>query len=271
MSKHNVLTEEEFSKINLNERLLLKHIEDCCKRLNLGRSDVNILDWGCGRGREVLFLRERGYNAFGVDVDPEPIRNGLNLFLKKGYDDSLLSLINHDVRTEFPDNFFHLIFSNQVFEHVSDIELVAIESWRITTENGMGYHVYPAHRRILEPHLLMPFVHWLPKNQIRKYLIFACVCLGREPKWLDGSIIEKTNVYFNYSISKTYFRRYSNVRKIFEENGFDVQFETINHPKLKNYKLFYILANSNLSRPIVNHLLLTFKSVELLLTKRKAN
>jgi SAM-dependent methyltransferase len=269
MSKHDILTEKEFSEYVPNKRVLY-YLTDYSKTSGLKNSEINVLDWGCGRGKDVLWLREEGYNAFGVDIDPEPIQNGMNLFYMKGYNESVLNLIDHTAKTQFPDSFFHFIFSNQVFEHISDLELVATEFRRITAKGGVGYHVYPAHRYITERHLCMPFVHWLPKNRLRKYLIFAYVGLGQEPNWnelSDYNIVRKTETYFKYSVNKTYYRKYYNVKRLFEDKSFKVTFETINHPILKQYRLVYWLANTNLCRSLVNHLLLTFKMVELLVGK----
>lgn len=269
MSKHNILTEEEFTGHIPNKRMLT-FLEDYLIKTGAKRSEINILDWGCGRGKDVLWLKEEGYNAFGVDIDPEPIQNGENLFREKGYSDPGLSLIDHYGRTNFLDNYFHFIFSNQVFEHINNIELVAAEFQRITTKSGMGYHVYPAHRYIVEGHLFMPFIHWLPKNQLRKYLIFAYVLFGCEPKWQElkkKGLMQKTETYYSYSVNKTFYRTYSHIRKIFEKNGFVVNFETINNPKLSKYGLLHKLTHHRLSRKVIDYSLVTFKSVELLVTK----
>ena len=269
MSKHEILTDDEFLKHAPNKRII-DFINEYRKRQNLKESEINILDWGCGRGRDVLWLREHGYNAFGVDIDSEPIKNGLYLFRKKGYDDSSLLMIDSESKTSFPDRFFDITFSSQVFEHIRDLNKVASEIGRITKMGGIGYHIYPAHKYITEGHLYMPFIHWLPKNRLRKYLILFYVIIGKEPRWIissNGSISEKTKVYFNYSITKTYYRKYHEVREIFQNNGFRVNFQTINNPALRKNRLVYNLANYHLSKPIINYLLLTFRSVELFLTK----
>lgn len=268
-SKHDILTEEEFSTFTPNERLV-HYLDSYRRKRNLREREINVLDWGCGRGRETLWLREHGYNAYGIDIDPEPIRNGLYLFQEKGYEASSLVLVSPEGKTDFPDNFFHFTFSNEVFEHVEHMESVAAEIARITASDGMGYHAYPAHRHIVEVHLLMPFLHWLPKNRLRKYFIFVCVCLGREPRWREtenSRLTDKVGMYYKYSNTGTYYRSYSHVRRVFEDNGFIVSFETIRHPRVQNNRLIGKLANFNASEPLVNHLLLTFKSCELLLHK----
>lgn len=259
MTKHNVLTEEEFLQFHPNLQTI-KFLEKYRKKTKLNRNEISVLDWGCGRGREVLWLREQGYNAFGVGIDPEPIRNGMNLISKKGYDDSLLNLINLNGKTKFPNEFFHFVFSNSVFEHVSDLEAVVVELHRVTIKNGIGFHSFPARRSFKEGHLHMPLIHWVPKNYIRKFFIFLYVCLHREPRWKglkDCNNSEKTERYFRYSLEKTFYRRYSKVRKIFEENGFKVYYTTIDYSQQKRSKLIKML------KPIYNRLLLTFHFINL--------
>src|SRR6185503_10155871 len=114
MSKHNILTESELVayEINLNLLSLIRIYQDENKLLS---NNVKVLDFGCGRGRSVLKLKLQGYDVYGVDVDPEPILNGLDLFQHFGFDGSkLMTTIKTDCLTHFPDNFFDVVFSDQV-------------------------------------------------------------------------------------------------------------------------------------------------------------
>ena len=99
MGKHTKLTVDEFKKFKPNSRTI-KYIDDFHQNSTLKKSDIKILDWGCGRGSEVLFLREVGYSAYGVEIDNEPIENGVDLFSQKGYDASILSLISKNGKTK---------------------------------------------------------------------------------------------------------------------------------------------------------------------------
>ena len=270
MNKHSVLTKEEIADFSI-EPEVLRYIEMNRLKLNLRKNEMNILDWGCGRGRSVTWLRKKGYNAFGVDIDPEPILNGKEFFQKNGLvHEKLLSLINQDGSINFPDDFFHFIFSEQVFEHISDLEIVASEMQRVTTTYGVGFHCYPGNRYIVEGHLFMPFVHWLPKNKIRKWLIFFFLLLGIDPKWQDlqgKNIFQKTQICFDYSVKKTYYRNYQDIKRLFWKKGFEVEFVTINHPKVGKVRIFCSLLKFWPFYSLLNYLLLTFKAVELHITK----
>lgn len=264
MTKNDTLTEEEFASFT-PKPTLLHFLEMYRKEHKINKNELNVLDWGCGRGRTVLYLKDLGYNAYGVDIDIKPILNGAGLFKAKGYDENALSLLSKG-KTIYPDNYFHFIMSNQVFEHVSDIQSVSVELSRITKKNGAGFHIYPGYRRINEGHLLMPLVHWLPKNTLRKKAIFAYVLAGKEPKWKElnnCTITQKVDAYYAYSINKTFYRRLSDVIKIFEDAGFLVTIETINSPKVSNNKLLKQLVKQGISKDLLNYLLATFARVDL--------
>ena len=45
LTKHDILTEDEMSKFTLNDRIL-RYIEYCREKMNLEKSEMNLLDWG---------------------------------------------------------------------------------------------------------------------------------------------------------------------------------------------------------------------------------
>lgn len=269
MSKHEVLTDAQFGSFDPPKRTL-HYIEEYRKRAGLEPSQLRILEWGCGRGRETLWFRERGYDSYGVDIDPETVRNGSRLFQSRGVDPGALRVLGADGRADFPDGFFHFTYSNQVFEHVSDLTRAARELWRVTAANGEGHHVFPAHRYIVEGHLFMPFVHWLPKNELRRRAISLYVHAGREPHWreLEGkSHRDRAATYYAYSVNKTFYRSPRQIRAIFESANFAVSYETINHPRVAKHPVLGPMTRVRPLRRLVDSMLLTFVSNELHLAK----
>jgi len=70
-----------------------------------------------------------------------------------------------DVRDlPFPDKAFEIVYSNSVVEHLGSLEdqrRFAAECRRL----GRSYYVQTPNRRFfIEPHLLTPFIHWLPEK-----------------------------------------------------------------------------------------------------------
>lgn len=270
MAKHDMLLEEEFAAYKAPVKAV--------QQLNMflvsqGKTaqQVRVLDWGCGRGRFVLWLRDLGFDAYGVDIDPEPIKNGLPLFEKKGHHNQPLSLISPDGRTEYEDGFFDFIMTDNVLEHVSNLEKVVAEIDRLTSKNGGGYHIFPAQRQFKEGHLFMPLVHWLPEGKLRKSVIRNCVKMGKEPHWSevkDLSLEDKTQVYYDYSTDHIFYRPCKSIRDQFMRHGFKVNYLSLQNPVVQKHKILGPLVRLSVTKPVVNWLLLTFKQVELLIRRK---
>ncbi|MBA7611920.1 hypothetical protein ES703_19151 [subsurface metagenome] len=239
--------------------------------MNLDKSQMNILDWGCGRDRAIAWLRQQGYNAFGVDIDPEPINNCKDLLRQRGYDpEAVLSLLENGKETKFPDNYFHFSFSNGVFEHVQDLESVAENLKRLTTSGGVGSHFFPAHKHFVEIHLRLPFVHWLPKNILCKIYIFLFVLFGKGPKWKELQAkrpLQKANGYYNYITHKTYYRSCRTIETIFKQNNFKVAFIPLHKFGLKKHPLLDKLVRFKLLHPFLNWCMNNFGQVGLIITR----
>jgi SAM-dependent methyltransferase len=226
MGNKDLLTEDEFLQFRPHP-LLLVEIESCRNGFQLDKNAFRIVDWGCGRGKFVLWLLEHGYNATGVDPDDSSFQNGADLFARKGYEiRNHLYRLNENGDAPFGESTFHFVTSNQVFEHVKGLESLINEIRRVTVKGGGGFHLFPPHKRIIEGHLFMPFVHWLPKNKLRKYMIFFFVCAGIEPHWWQKGkmpLLKKVNSYYQFSIQDTFYRTYKSVVASFEQEGFTPQ------------------------------------------------
>jgi SAM-dependent methyltransferase len=269
LTKHDALTQEEFTSFVPNGNIT-RSLEAFTAASGRSPSDLRVLDWGCGRGRQVLWLRQRGYQAYGVEVDALPVENGLPLLESYGYSERPLALLDSDGRSPFPDGFFDFILSGNVLEHVADLEKVCAEIARVTRTGGGGYHVFPAQRQILEGHLFMPFVHWLPPGRLRKALIRFWVRLGREPHWVEvheATTAQKADFYYNYSLHNVFYRSYRAVRLTFEKHGLAVTFTVVEHPRIKRNRLLALLMKVGIFRALLNYMLLTFKLVEMQVEK----
>ncbi|MEM6843539.1 MAG: class I SAM-dependent methyltransferase [Bacteroidota bacterium] len=232
MSKQKKLTDEEVANYRINPAVL-GMIERYCHENNVTKEDLRILDYGSGKGKSVAVLRNMGFATFGVEIDPLPFNNGLDYFIQNGYDPNcFLFLMGKDCKTPFDDAFFDIIFSEQVFEHVENMEIVVREISRLSKRGALHIHTFPAKYHLIEQHLFMPLIHWLPKNRMRRWVIFLSTKFGKEPFWepLEGkSVKEKTRIYYNYSIQRTHYRSVRQITKILERYGFST-----------DYKYFYI-------------------------------
>lgn len=148
-----------------------------------------ILDVGCGDARFIAYANTRlpeliGRRAelFGVDVDDSGIQ-------REGYFDSALERLHQadpdvDWRTRlrqigsnepwpFPPDSFHVIVSNQVGEHLRDLEAFFGQGARVIRAGGFAAHVFPLEQYILEGHTGTPFAHRVLSHDLRQMYLSA--------------------------------------------------------------------------------------------------
>jgi SAM-dependent methyltransferase len=264
-TKHDILTEAELRNYKLRSSVL-RLIDACAAEQGVSPKALRILDWGCGRGRTVAKLLEMGIDAYGVDIDPEPINNGYDLLFCRGEQPlKRLICIDRSCRTPFQDGYFNLIISDQVIEHVSDLNGLITELSRITADDGAGLHNFPARWCLIEPHLLIPFLHWLPKNRLRLwYLRFL---LFRIPTWKDlenKTSQERARIYFEYSIQKTYYRPLARIHQSFSQRGFRIDIGSKGRPNLFFKLCFpFLFFNNGVSTKFWLWYSINFKDVEI--------
>lgn len=119
-----------------------------------------VLDYGCGAGEIIEVLRARGIDAWGCDV-----------FYEGGDCSSQISaqlrpFIRRIEGTVIPyeDCGFDIVLSNQVFEHVPDMEAALREIARVLKPGGTALNVFPDRGVWREGHCGIPFLHRFPKN-----------------------------------------------------------------------------------------------------------
>jgi len=266
MSYDAQLTEAECATFTPNAEVV-RYLEATRARLGLEKRDLNVLDWGSGRGEYVLWLREAGYNAFGAEIRAAAALRGNKVFAARGLDfEHLVRPIGSDCRTDLPNGYFHFVFTHYVLEHVADLDAAAREMARLTAPGGSGFHVYPGKLRPIEPHLFMPFVHWLPKSPARKWAIRAYVACGIEPRWgwLSTADAEtKTRAYFDFVMLETFYRRFAQVRRSFDAVGLYVTPVSAEHPTLRRLATLPRV----LRKPLVEAPVMAFRTVEILVRK----
>ena len=134
----------------------------------------------------------------------------------------------------------------------------------------MGVHIYPGAWRLIEPHLLLPFLHWLPKTILRQGYIRLAVSLGLIPVWIETkgrSPAEQARVYYNYSIQNTYYRNPREVKETLGTFGWDVHFEPGGFPSwLRGTNL---LAKNAVTKRCYTFLSQRLGTTVLVMTRRK--
>lgn len=156
---------------------------------------IRILDVGCGNGlllsTLVKELPQRYPNLkiefYGMDVDDSSVQEkdffSKTLSLLYLTDPMVqweknVKLIRSDMLWPFEDNFFDIIFSNQVMEHVFNQAFLLNEIKRTMQKDGYSFHLYPLRHYIYEGHLFIPFVHKFKSWTSTYYWIKGASYLG---------------------------------------------------------------------------------------------
>lgn len=110
-------------------------LRTCIKKNALGIPAGKILDVGCGAGALLHRMRELGWDANGIEIDPGAAQAARRLGL--------------DVRTgtlknaSFPDNHFDLVTAVHVLEHVHRPVEFLNELWRVLKPGGLLFVEVP--------------------------------------------------------------------------------------------------------------------------------
>ena len=221
---------------------------------------ARILDFGCGTGRLTAQLLAAGYDVCGADISERQLARARRRLEEAGAEAERAALLGADGRSPFPDGSFDLVFSSQVLEHVEQLDVVVREIARVTRAGGVGLHEWPAKWAPVEVHLRMPFVHWLPKNRVRRAAMSVFARLGvRQPQWpeeLDPSatLSEFVDFKYRYSIEETFYRPARAVAAVFERRGLTAEF--VPHSRLDALPL-------GPARPLAERAVRTFRTVTL--------
>jgi SAM-dependent methyltransferase len=201
-------------------------------------STFNVLDYGCGAGELISLGRGRGMNFFGADLFYAEGEYGRQEIDRKGWLGTIVRELRSDGSIDFPSCFFDLVVSNQVFEHVENLDLVLSQIFRVLKPGGKLLSIFPCLDTWREAHCHIPFVHRFPKSKlrIRYMLLMSRVGFGDDPVLTEQSArnsLEWIDTYCFYrrrrEILET-FRRLFRVQSI-EDNYID--FRLSRHPRLR--------------------------------------
>ena len=149
---------EKRDKTDVNYLYFVSLIQQVSVDKNLRGGSLRVLDYGCGRGIIVELLREAGFEAYGAEVCYEGADfSGFyaNPLYKAGY----LKEFPPNEALPFPDGFFDVIISNQVFEHIEDKRTALKHLQRILADDGVMQHHFPSKEVMKEGHIGIPMAH----------------------------------------------------------------------------------------------------------------
>jgi len=121
-----------------------------------------VLDFGSFTGGRIVYWKEHFHfgETKAFDINPLFEEAGRSFARQKGVDVDFTTAFGEAL--PYASDYFDLIISYDVFEHVRDLEKVMDECWRVLKPGGRLLVVFPQYRQILESHLgLVTRVHGL--------------------------------------------------------------------------------------------------------------
>jgi len=211
------------AELDVSDRVVAVKIHEFCAEVAAERAmqgdpsrAVKILDYGCGAG-EIVELLQR--------VSPHVTAYGCDIFYEGG---SYLCNVNEQLLSTgviremkhgcipFGDAEFDVVLSNQVMEHVEDLETVTREIARVLKPGGFTPNLFPDISVWREGHCGIPFLHWYRSGsrwQIMHAITFRALGFGyfKEGK----SVVQWSRDFCHWLEKWTRYRSYEVIRRIF--------------------------------------------------------
>jgi SAM-dependent methyltransferase len=132
---------------------------------------MQILDLGCGRGEQMVYMKGLGFQISGCDINSDHLEIARSAL--QGLDGSCVEVRLSKVPTELPfeTGRFHAVYANGVFEHCAELPPLFAEVSRVLAPGGIFLVAFPLRSVVIEPHLGLPFVHWFPKGPAQRLMI----------------------------------------------------------------------------------------------------
>ena len=102
------------------------------------RSDIKILELGCGTANNISFLAQEGFSAIGLDGSEHAIQLGRNLLKKKGLNAELICQ-DFTKLSNFEDESFDMVIDRGSITHNrrKDIETTISDVHRVLKDRGI--------------------------------------------------------------------------------------------------------------------------------------
>jgi ubiquinone/menaquinone biosynthesis C-methylase UbiE len=139
--------------------------------------NTQVLDLGCGRGEQMVYMKRFGFQMSGCDINSDNLEIARSTLNDLDGPSSDVRLSNVPSELPFETGRFHAVYANGVFEHCAELPTLFAEVSRVLTPGGVFLVAFPLRSVVMEPHLGLPFVHWLPKGWTQRLVIRTMVGL----------------------------------------------------------------------------------------------
>lgn len=118
------------------------------------------------------------------------------------------TVVGDGCKLEFPDHSFDIVFSNSVIEHVGTIERQRAFAQECRRAGRQLWVQTPARSFPIEPHLIAPFIHFLPRFVQRRLIRYFTV-------W--GLATRPTPTQVEAFLNEVHLLTYDEMRELFPD------------------------------------------------------
>jgi len=217
---------DKYYDYRINKALKIRKVLNKFKDLK----NCKILDIGTGSGIIAYDIGKVSKKVYSVDLEDKRIYSK-NYIFKKVKDEIL----------PFKDNYFDIVISNHVIEHVKDYELHLSEAKRVLIKDGIFYLATPNKYWIIEPHYKLPFLSILPRKLANLFVRLKSKSFFNVYPYcyLDKNYY-KENLFGYYKLFKT-TKKYFNVKDYSVEHLKDNKFYFLY--KIFDFFFYYFLPS----------------------------
>jgi SAM-dependent methyltransferase len=207
------------------------HILNITKIFSKKTNEIKVLDSGCGTGKLMKMFLESNFDIYGYDISDlhkPDLYSKIEKVSKVLVEENRIKIISINQTLPFDGDFFDFIVSNQVVEHVKNIDLYFKENIRVLKPGGKFILCFPTKEIIIEPHIKLPFLHFLSKKMQFLYLYFYYK--------LD---YEKSSERLSYLNDRCFYRKLDYFRSLDTNLKCDLSFTpnlfSVKFPFIKKY------------------------------------
>lgn len=135
------------------------------QKLSLHNKQGICLDVGCSDGLIAMSLNKQFHQVIGVDIDLKALE-----MIGKTSSENVRFLSGDAMALPFEDQSMDAIICSQTYEHVPSSEKLFREINRVIKKGGLIFFSGPNKTFLIEPHYLLPFLHWLNQKSADFFL-----------------------------------------------------------------------------------------------------
>jgi SAM-dependent methyltransferase len=188
-----------------------------------------ILDVGCGDGALISRISDQ-FPCWAAGFDSSEYGLVHEASVGRLADTAVdIRVTRPDGGWPFDDDSADVVVSNQVLEHVVDVEQFCAEAQRVSRPGALGVHVFPTRHVMMEWHMMVPIAHRFRDHDSRAKVIELSTRAGlgvyrRQAAPLGVGVERFAAAHADYLRTYTTYRTWRELADTFHRYGFRVTY-----------------------------------------------